>query len=226
MKISNIILLTLIGSISTIIIAGALQLRFTGTEKAHLWEETSEALDLQPFRHLVIKKAWNINIQSSQELNLVISGVKGEEKPRLYFHQIGDTLFIDSIGLRPEHRTFGFTLNTPIENLQEVYAQGSYFSIADFHGDSLKITLDKSNLDLRSVKTERMGSLDLIGVNQSSIGTHKVQFDAVKLSLDNSSARFGHIIKLKGSISNKATVHTQRVNLIELKMDSTSRWLN
>ena len=226
MKISNIILLSLFGSISMIIIAGALQLRFTGTEKAHFWEETSEVLDLQPFRHLVIKKAWNINIQSSEELKLIISGAKDQEKPRIYFHQNGDTLFIDSIGLRPEHRTFGLTINTPTEDLQEVHALGSYFSIADFHGDSLKITLDKSNLNLRSVKNERIGSLDLIGVNQSSIGTHKVQFDAVKLSLDNSSARFGHITELKGTISNKATVHTQRVNLIELKMDSTSRWLN
>lgn len=224
MKTSNILLLVLIGSVTCAIVAGAMQMRFTGAKRS-AYVEDSAAIDLNDFRYLVIRKSLNLEIIPSEKTQLVIRHGKYESKPVIQYHQKGDTLFLDEIQFGHESRTLSVTIETPLANLKWINADNSHFSMKDFPARSLRIELAHSRFYFYGENTIRIGSLAITGIDGSVINTHMVEIDTVELYLDRSEARMpDRIGKLRGSMTNNAVVFAPEVRDIELRKDSLSRW--
>ncbi|MEX2232486.1 MAG: hypothetical protein WD824_10015 [Cyclobacteriaceae bacterium] len=223
MKTSNIILLTMIGSITIVIISGALQLRFTGLKKSE-YAEASTIHDLKEFRYLVIRQSLNLAIATSETTNLVIRHAKDQNRPVVRYREAGDTLFIDEIKFGQGSRTLSVTLKTPLKNLKWITARDAAFSLQDFPSDFLHIDLNNSRLYISGENQVKMGTLEIKAVNQSHVDGNNVQVDTLEVDLDHSELRMpDNIYKLKGSIKNHATIHAPQVTEIEFRKDSLSR---
>ena len=226
MKTSNTILITLIGSISLIIVAGAMQLRFTGIEKTKLAEQLFLSSDLTEFKYLVIRESVNLTVAHSDETKLMVWNAPGEEKPAVRYHFTGDTLIIDQIKFGSHARTLAVTINTPSQNIEWIDVENSEFSLKDFAVKSLAIKLSGSRLNLYAEKTLKAGKLKITGIGDSYIDAYNVQLDTLELHLDKSQARISVPIgKLKGAMVNNASLFIQDVADIEFRKDSSSRLL-
>jgi hypothetical protein len=225
MKTSNIILTTLIGSITFVIVTAFLQVRLTGEKKGKFTEQVYLDEDLPVFKYLVIKNAMNLQVMSAPQSKIIVTQGKGESNPRIKYHQQGDTLFIDEIGFGQDSWSLFVRLQTPSENLQLIHAYNSGFSISDFTSNSLRVMLDNSRLDIGDNDDSTIRSLDINGINNSSVDAHQGKLDTVLLNLDHSEARFSASIKkLKAAMANHSSLSSENVGDLEVKKDDSSRF--
>ncbi|MEX1238622.1 MAG: hypothetical protein WEB30_02865 [Cyclobacteriaceae bacterium] len=224
MKTSNIILATLLGSITFIIIAGAVQVRVTGSKLTAHTEQVLEAIDLRDFKYLVIQKSINLTIAPSEKSQLEIRSATGEKRPRVNYRQVGDTLFIDGIEFGPEGRSLVVILKAPLNNLELIKAEEANFALQDFPGATLDVDLNRTSFNLRSTDASTIGRLRISGVNHSSIWSSNLNVDTLTLYLDESSANIpGTIQQLKGSMANNATLSVGDIAQIDFRKDSSSK---
>lgn len=132
MKTSNIIITSLVGSITLIILASFLQLRLTGAKKSQYAEQVYSAVDLAAFKYLLIRESLNVSIiPSHNTARLVIRNARGQEKPIVDYRQKGETLFIDRVKFGRNDRTLTVTIHVPDGELQWIKASGAMFAIHD-----------------------------------------------------------------------------------------------
>jgi hypothetical protein len=225
MKTSNIILTTLIGSITFVIISAFMQVRFAGEKKDAYTENVYLDEHLRDFKYLIIKDAINLQVMSAQQSKITVTQGKGENDPRIKYHQKGDTLFIDEIGFGQHSRSLLVRLQTPSENLHLIQASNSGFSISDFNSNNLQVKLDHSRLDIGDHENSKIMSLDITGINNSSIDAHQGKLDTVLLYLDHSEARLSvSIRKLKAVMANHSSISRDNVGDLEVKKDDSSRF--
>jgi hypothetical protein len=223
MKTSNIILSTLIGSITLLIVTGAMQLRITGALKSPGAEQVYADTDLAPFKYLVIRKALNLSISPSDKAKITIYNAAGQGNPNVRYHQEGDTLFIDEIAFNTGDRTLFVVVTTPPQNVVSIRGKNSTFALKDFPAEMLRVELDESKLSVGGQNGLRVGTLKISGINNSEVYISEVRLDTLDLSLDHSEGNIsGAITKLKGSMINHASLTARDVNDIEFKKDSTS----
>jgi hypothetical protein len=217
------ILSTLIGSITLVIVTGAMQLRFTGDLKSPFAEKVYSESDLNGFKYLVIRKAINLSISASEQTRITIYNAEGQGKPNVRYHQDGDTLFIDEIALNPGDRTLSVVVKAPPRNIISIRSENSAFELSDFPTQMLLIDLDESRLSLNGRNDLRVGTLKISGINNSELNINEVQLDTLDLTLDHSEGNIqGAIMKLRGSMVNHASLTARDVNDIEFKKDSSS----
>ena len=225
MKTSNIILLSLVGSITVVIITIALQLRFTGTKKSDRIDVISSEIKLAPFKYLVVHTSSNFSIEASEEVGMVIRNGAGNPTPGVEYRQDGDTLFINRMQPNEGQRSFSFAVKTPVSNLVGIFAEDASFSLMDFDSESLVVDLRKSRMNMQSAKAVNAGNLTLRATEDSHVYTSNVRFDTVEFYLDDAEARLSdRINQLRGSIKNGASVFAPQAFDIQLKRDSTSRF--
>ena len=225
MKTSNIILTILVGSITFVIVTAFLQVRLTGEKAGKFTEHVYLDKDLPAFKYLVLKDAMNLQVMSAPQPKITVTQGKGENDPRIKFHQQGDTLFIDEIGFGQDSRSLSVRLQTPSENLQLILASNSGFSISDFNSSSLQVKLDNSRLDIGDHENSKIMSLKITGINNSSVNAHQGKLDTVLLNLDHSEARLSSSIKkLKAVMANHSSISSENVGDLEVKKDDSSRF--
>lgn len=223
MKTSNIILSTLIGTITLVIISGALQLRLTGEKKLDYVDKVYSETSLSDFKYIIIKESTNLNIISSNESKLQVYFPPGEKKPQVLFHQQGDTLFIDHIRMGANDRSLFVNVKTPVENVLWIQAKNAAFSVSDFPAKALTIDLNNSRLSIHANSTLKMGTLNINAMENSQIDSHDVSIDTLTIHLDQSQARLPvSIHKLRGTMSHSSSLFANDVSDIEFKKDSSS----
>lgn len=226
MKLSNIILLSLIGSVSVAIIAGSLQLRLTGELKSNYYNKDVDTIRVEPFRHLVIHKAWNVTIMAGEKPGIVIQSASGGVKPSIHYHTSGDTLHIDSVRLLPDVRGFWMSVHAP-EGLTHISGTNASFGLMNYSGEALTVNLDDSRFSINASDTSRIGRLDIIETNGSAFEAHRVSFDTVAVDLVSSQATLdGEIDKLHGAIMNGSRLRAPGATDIQIRKDSGSTWQN
>lgn len=226
MKLSNIILSSLIGSISLAIIAGSLQLRLTGELKSYNAPANVDTIGVAPFRNLVIHKAWNLTIMPGDEPGIVILGAADGMQPKIHYHTSGDTLHIDSIGKLPPGRGFWMSIHTP-DGLGQIRGQHASFTLMDYNGDELAVNLDDSRFTMNAKGTSTIGRLQITGKNGSVFIANRVAFDTVTVDLLASQATINdEIDKLRGSIKHGSSLSAPRAADIQLQKDAGSSWRN
>jgi hypothetical protein len=224
MKTSNIILVTIIGGITFTILAGALQLRFTGTKKDG-FSEISSTIDLNEFRHIVVRNAVNLSLIPSPDTKMVIRTGKDEAQPTVQYRENGDTLVIDAILFGHKSRTMSVSIQLPSENLKTIWAEKSSFVIMDFHAGALQIHLDQSRLTIEADHITRMENISITGVAESQFHARNVLIDTCNIQLNNSHARIpDKVMTLAGSITNHSSLFAPRAANIAISKNSLSRW--
>lgn len=225
MKTSNIILSSVIGSITLVIVCGFMQLRLTGETSSRYTEQVYADIKLSEFRYLVIKDAVNLTIRPADEVKLLIQNASGQDKPDVAYHESGDTLFIDRIKFGPEDRTLFVTIKTPVKTLEWIGAENAAFSITDFPIRYLNVDLAHSRMTIHAENPVNMGTLKITGENDSHIHAYQVMIDTIDLHLDQSEAMIqSKINKLKGAMMNNSSLNARDVDEFAFRKDSTSRF--
>ncbi len=225
MKTSNMILITLIGTITLVIISGALQLRLTGERKLDYVDKVYSETSLSEFKYIIIKESVNLNIISSNESKLQVYFPPGEKKPQILFHQQGDSLFIDHIKMGADDRSLFVTVETPVGNVLGIKAQNAAFSVSDFPAKALTIDLKNSRLSIHANSALKMGTLNINAVENSQIDSRNVHIDTLTIHLNQSQARLPVLIhKLRGTMSHNSSLFANDVSDMEFKKDSSSHF--
>lgn len=227
MKLSNIILISLVGSISVVIIVGALQLRLTGELKSAYFNKEVDTIHLAPFRHLVIRKVWNLTIMPGDQPAIVSHRASGETEPVIHYHASGDTLYIDSVKLRSSAKSFWLSLHVPQRGLGFIHATNAHLNMMDYMGDELSVNLEDSRLFLNTAGTSMIGQLLLTETRGSVFEAQRVNFETVTIDLHGSRAAIsGDVARLRASMKNRSTLRAPRATDIQLRKDLESTWQN
>lgn len=223
MKTSNIILLTLIGSITFFLIAGMLQLRFTGKKRVYA-EVLLSSETLPEFSHLVIRRSVNLSIVPATHTRIVVKGGKTSATPDVKYHQRGDTLFIERIRMADNDWTLAVTIETPAENIRHISATDTRFALMNFAADSLLVDLKNSRLSIHGDRLMKVDYLKLSGSDDSNFYTSKIEIGRVDVYLERSQARMpGPIQTLRRSLHGNSTLFAPKVLDLGLTKDSSSR---
>ncbi len=226
MKTGNIILFSIMGSFSILIIAGALELRLFGKlhdGKTHYSPNTVREVNatLQPFQVLVIRESINIAIEKSDSLSFQVFRNKNESAPRVKFHQSADTLFIDQVAFGENGNNLHAVIKLKdAQLLKTIRADHSTFSIDDFDGKSLVLSLNESRLYVTSelhLSHLRISAIDSY-ISYNGDVANKLEAD-----LNHSEVYIqGDVFEFNGTIKNDSDLRLQNVNQIHFKKDSTS----
>jgi hypothetical protein len=80
-------------------------------------------------------------------------------------------------------------------------------------------------LDIGGNEESKITSLDITGINNSSVDAHRVRLDTVFLNLDHSEARLSASIKkVKAVMVNHSSFSSENVSDLEVKKDDSSRF--
>jgi hypothetical protein len=225
MKTSNIIFFSLVGSISAIIMAGAIQLRLTGTTDNTRNTSERKLVDapLKPFKYLVITETTNLQIKEGAQSGLVVTVGKNDPDAIVKHHQAGDTLFIDQLAFGEDGRSLTGTLTVNPATLKFIGATKSSFSIYDVTVDNLEVNLDESRFYADASKNMMLGNISVDAVN-SDFSASNVEMDTLNIRLDQSSAYFNNEInKVKAVLKNESSISAPNAGDMEIRKDKTSR---
>lgn len=194
--------------------------------KSNYHHKDVDTIRVEPFRHLVIHKAWNITIMPAGQPGIVVQSAAGGAKPRIHYRTSGDTLHIDSVRLLPDIRGFWMSVHAP-EGLMHISGTNASFGLMNYSGASLNVNLDDSRFSINASETSRIGRLDITETNGSVFEAHRVTFDTVAVDLVSSQATLdGEIDKLLGEITNGSRLRAPGATDIQIRKDSGSTWQN
>jgi len=225
MKASNIILFSMIGSITLLIITGAMQIRFgdhadkAGSEESNLQSQT---IELSDFSYVVVNNFdLTLTLAPGSKSEFEIGYEEGFEKPVFHYNMKGDTLVIDSLEWSDKHAMYHFKLVMP-ETVASIKARNAFLSIQDCDNDRLQLNLQNARVNLD--ENNRFHSLDISGNNRSSVNSYLHTLDSLTLDLDNSQMNVNGIVgKLKGSMQNHSELSIKEVNEFAFKKDGSCR---
>lgn len=229
MKTSNIIFSSIIGSITLIILSGAIEWRFFGDKNPNRFEispDNIEAfkqnIDLPEFQYLVINDmplSTNIILGGKNEIELILKNKS--EASVLDYHIKGDTLFIEGVN---ENGSVLLSVNLFMTHgqLNGINSNQSGVNINQYNNDSLTLVLNHTTIDIHQPCV--IGSLSIFGTDQSTVNVYSAQVDTLKLDLNNSTVRMQTIInKLQGQMSNHSELDLRDVSDLDFKKDNSSR---
>lgn len=226
MKTSNIILISLIGSISFVIVAGLLQLRLTGTTDGSSVYSERKIIDVPftDFKYLVISETTNLQIIEGSQPGLAVSVGKDDPDPTVKHHQVGDTLFIDKLEFGNEGRTLTGTLKVNPATLKSITVTDSHFSIHDVGVNNLEVNLNNSHFYVHATAMTKFGNISINAADESDFSTNNIELDTVNVQLENSNAYFGAMVnRLNGVLKNSSTLSAPDAGEMEIRKDRTSR---
>lgn len=226
MKTGNIILFSILGSFSILIIAGALELRLFGKRNngdtsfsSDMMKETNAGLN--PFHVLVIRESINVAIEKGDSLLLQVYRSKYDSPPLLKFHQSADTLFIDQIAFGENGNKLHAVIQlTDMQALKVIHAGHSTFSMRDIDVPTLTVKLNESRFYVTSELKIR--NLTISAINSYVMYNSDIP-EKLEADLDHSEVNIqGSVSLLSGSIRNNSDLRLRDIHQITFSKDSTS----
>ncbi len=229
MKTSNIIFSSIVGSLTLLIVTGALEFRFLGHKnEGHLKfsidkiEAAKQNFDLPEFQYLVINDmpVWtNIIFGGKNEMELILQDKS--EASILNYHLKGDTLFIEGVN-KEGPNVLSVNLFLPQGQLKGINSNQSKVNINQYNNDSLTLVLIHATIDIHQPCV--FGNLSIFGTDQSTVNVYSAQVDTLQLDLNNSTVRMQTIInKLQGQMSNHSELDLKDVSTLDFQKDNSSR---
>lgn len=229
MKTSNIILISLFGSITVFILAAFTELRINGIREENKQSQPSmekqfSAVALSPVKYIVIGETTNLTITRGEQTELAVR-IGIEDNDPIVQHQVhGDTLFIDKIAFGTNGVTLMAELKLDPDNLKWISATQSSFSISNMSINGLIVDIDHTRLALHSNQNIRFGSIKINGTNSSDFSASNIEFDSVHLNLDHSSAWIdASAHQVDATLKNESTLSASQADNITSSKDKSSR---
>lgn len=222
MKTSNIILASLLGSITVTTMAMMIDIGFGGGSPEYTQYDQKD-IQLPPLRHLKVHNApRSVSVEVSASGAIRLFTIKGNQMPSITYHMNGDTLVIDQFD---NHDLVGayFTLQVPGNELHDIYALNTEVVLNDYPFERMSLHLDDATVQVYPKIRENLIVLSVDGSNGShvNIGSH---VDTLSLKLNRSSIRIDDTIQvLQGTITNSSSVAVREVSNFDFTKDESSR---
>ena len=222
MKTSNIIVISLIASVTLIITTGMVEFRIKGVHRgvvADKWLEfTPKAVPA--FHFITIQDCSNVTLVASDAFVLNLVEPK-EGVTRLSYEVKHDTLYVK--GAPDLDRGDPVSINAPAHQVRSVQALHSRVTVTSTSLDQFVIRADESSVSMDTHLA--INTLIVEGVNNSRIDFFQTNvIQTLELNLDHSEMHTNSPLeKLKGSIRNHSTAQVNNVGELTFTKDRTSR---
>lgn len=225
MKTSKIIFISLLGTISVFILAGAIDVRLNG-HPHHFTENKTSRITLPVFSNICIENSRNLNVIHSDSTYLELIWQKSAEETDVDRTLSGDTLRLNGISKSVEGLLqANLYVSGPVNS---VILRNSHIVMNQINSSALSIRMNGSKAWLNDKPNGELSyhRLDIRATGGSYVNTGDFKADSVNLTLQNSMADL-HIMagSLNGVLSEGSTITTRQADDIKLKKDSTSKVL-
>lgn len=223
MKISNILLTGLFGSITFTTLAMMVDIVF-GIGSPDYTQYDQKTIPLPAFRYLQLSNAArSVAIEASDTASIKLFTMSGNPMPSLDYHLEGDTLIVDQVG---NHDVVGayFKLQVPGNVLQGVTAQNVQVVLNDYPFRRMSLVLNNARVQFYPKVRRNLGMLSVTGVNESHINVSS-SIDTLSLQLEKSSIVVDDAIQLvQGRITNSSTLSVRAVGVFDFSKDASSHF--
>ncbi|HYW95421.1 MAG TPA: hypothetical protein VE870_07540 [Bacteroidales bacterium] len=225
MKTSKIIFISLLGTISAFIVAGAIDVRLNG-QSSRIIENKNSHITLPLFSNIIIENSGNLNVIQSDSAYLEVNWQKDAEERDIDHILSGDTLIIIGISKSVEGLLYAnLYVSGPINS---IILRNSQIVINRINSSVLSIRMNGSKAWLNDKPNGELlyNRLDIRATGESYINTGDFSADSVNVTLQNSMANLNIIAgRLNGVLSEGSTMTSRQADDIQLKKDSTSKIL-
>jgi hypothetical protein len=223
MKASNILLVSLIGSITLTILTIITDIRFSGT--FHKYTEYDEKnLDVPTFTHLIIDDVQReVFIEAADSYALTLVTMKGEQMPSVTYQVQGDTLYVNHF----ENHELGaarLVVRAPEGALKRISGKNAEINLSKYPFERLSIYLDNSRVNIYPGAERHASLLQITGLNESRLNSDMLQADTLDIQLSKSFITFqGTVQLLQGSMEHESILGVREVNTFEFRKDPSCR---
>ena len=222
MKTSNILLTSLLASITVTTLAMMIDIGYGGGSPEYT-EYDQQDISLPAFTHLQVHdNNRSVIVEAASSGSIKLFTMKGHQMPSVIYHMQGDTLVIDQF---ENHKQVGayFTLQVPHNGLQGITAQNTEVILNDYPFETMSLSLDNAKVQIYPRERNRVTRLLVNGLNNSHVNV-STTIDTLSLNLDHSSAVVDDAINvLRGSIENSSSLGVRKVDVFEFRKDESSR---
>lgn len=222
MKTSNILLTSLLGSITATTLAMMIDIGYGGGDPEYT-EYDQNDITLPTFTHLrVHDNERSVIVQTSSTGSIRLLTMKGHQMPSITWHMQGDTLVIDRF---ENHKQVGayFTLQVPSDDLQGISAQNTEIILNDYPFERMSLYLDNAKVQIYPKDRYNPRQLFVTGDRHAHVNV-SAKIDTLAVDLDQSSIVVDDAINvLRGSMENSSSLGVRKVEVFEFRKDESSR---
>jgi hypothetical protein len=222
MKKSNIIVVSLIASITLLITMGMMEVRLKGTTNPRTYAERYAEIKHVPipeFHHVVVADCRNVSLSIGNEFSIGMTEQPGRVASRTYVVK-NDTLYIE--GLPNADQPDIVHVVAPSQVYRSVRALHSQVTMSNLALDRFVLYADESQVSINTEQT--INSIVVEGRQDSKVHFYQSGvINTLDLNLDHSELYSpGGLGKLKGSIRNQSRVQLNNADEVVFNKDNTS----
>jgi hypothetical protein len=221
MKTSNIIVVSLIASITLIITSGMMEFRLKGVPAGSVLHKSPgiRQTPIPQFHAVVVQHYPNVSLDVSDAFNLGTIGLP-ESIPGLSYEVKNDTLYIK--GSPDDPRPEFVNISAPAQQIKELRALDAHVIVNNPSLDRFVVHSDHANVSINTLET--ISTLVVEGVNNARIDFFQSSaIHTLDLNLDHSEIyTSGSLGSVKGSIKNQSRANLSNANALTFTRDSTS----
>lgn len=222
MKTSNILLTSLLGSITVTTLAMMMDIGY-GDGDPEYTQYDKQDISLPAFSHIQVRDNHrSVIVKSGSPGAIQLFTMKGNQMPSVTYHLQGDTLVIEQF---EDHKQVGayFTLQVPKNELQGISAVNTEVILNDYQFETMSLSLNKAKVQIYPGDRNNLARLSVHGINHSHVNV-STTIDTLSLNLDQSSIVVDDAIDvLRGSMENSSSLGVRKVGLFEFRKDESSR---
>jgi hypothetical protein len=223
MKTSNIIVVSMIASITLLITTGMMEFRIRGVRRGSVAHEPRgmKQTSIPAFHFVVIQNCRNVSLEASDGFSIGMMPDLPDSVARPLCEVQNDTLYIK--GIPDSERGDLINVNAPAQQIKLIRAVNTQITVNNLSLDQFVIRLDRSRV---SIDTQQaINKLVVEGVNESRVDFFQTTaINTLDLNLDHTEIyTSGAMGKLTGSLKNQSRVQLNDANELSVTKDNTSR---
>ena len=224
MKTSNIIFITLLGTIAVLILAAVLDVRINGQKRGDFLSNYKvDRQTIPSFKVLCINNSRNTTLVQNDSAFIEVTYQKDSIAPVLKYTIKEDTLTV-SDSERSVYHNFSIRINAT-DSLVRIILKNSNIRIERFVYGKLSMDLDRSYVLLNQDQNGKFSlqTFYITAKNYSNVRSNSFKVDTLNIVLHKSQVDLSGIVnKLSGYIADSSGIRILQPREISLKRDSSS----
>ena len=222
MKTSNKILIGFVATIFIVITAAFIDIRVFGVHRS-VDNRTKKTynFDLGQYKYLKVDNVPSLEIRPSSTNHLNFIAYGDTLDLNIEFRVENDTLFL--LGSKNNYRHFSLYTESEFESIISV---NSKIEFKGLHQDSIKLYLDKGEINSWGKDASRMSTFGKVYIHQenSRLNFHNLKVDTVVITMNKSKAGFSRDINfVQASIKNNSNLDLKNAAQLIMEKDNGSR---
>lgn len=222
MKLSNKILIALIGFIFVYLCAALMEIRVRG-DLSYLDENSgiTEQIDLDDIAVISVQSMnESIVVQSATDPRIELRSLSGDRIDKLIYQQVGDTLILQELNV-PDNEHTHITVYVSESTFKGLETVESRITIRDFSKRSFE--LKQTAGFVRFAENNTINVLNAAVSGDGAFNFEGSMLDTVSLQLENARARINSGAVHVNGVMNDSYLSINNIHHIDLKKDNASR---